>query len=221
MRGAGRLSSTVVLIAIGSMALAACGGGGPQNAHEPTGKFHVAITTSTFPAQQRLSQHSRLTIAVRNMDTRTIPDITVTICNVTCAYPAPVGQGTSVAPFAQYYNQPGVAYHSRPVWVIDRPPGACGYSCAEGGEGSDFTYDANTWAGGSLKPGATATFRWGVTAVAPGKHVVAWEVSAGLFGKARAVLANGSLPHGAFTVNISHAPAQAYVNDTGKIVVSH
>lgn len=206
---------------IGSLAVAACGGGSAQNAHEPSGKFPVAISTATFPAQQRLSQHTRLTIRVRNIGTRTIPDIAVTICNVTCTYPAPVGEGTSVAPFAQYFNMRGAAWHSRPVWIVDRPPGACGYSCAEGGEGSNFTYDANTWAAGSLKPGRTATFTWDVTAVAPGRHVVAWEISAGLFGKAKAVLSDGSLPRGAFRVDISHAPAQAYVTDAGKVVASH
>lgn len=219
MRGAGRLISTMSVIAISSLAVAACGTGGPQNASEPTGKFPVAVLAAHFPTQQRLAQHSRLTIAVRNTGRKTIPDISVTICNVTCHFPAPVGEGTSVAPFEQYLNMPDVAYHSRPVWVIDRPPGPCGYSCAAGGAGSYFTYDANTWAAGSLKPGATATFTWGVTAVAPGHHVVAWEISAGLFGKAKAVLADGTLPHGAFTVDISQAPAQAFVSNSGKIVV--
>lgn len=221
MRGAGRLIITVAVIGTTSVALSACGSGGPQDAHAPTGKFPVAISAASFPAHQRLSEHTRLTISVRNTGTQTIPNVAVTICNVTCAYPAPVGEGTSVLPFAQYLNTPDVAYHSRPVWVVDRPPGRCGYSCAQGGEGSDFTYDANTWAAGSLKPGATATFTWGVTAVASGRHVVAWEVSADLFGKAKAVLSNGSPPHGAFAVDIAHAPSQAFVSNSGKIVVTH
>src|SRR5207248_6807347 len=116
------------------------------------------------------------------------------------AYPAPVGEGTSVAAFADYFPMPDAGWHSRPVWIIERPPGHCGYSCAQGGAGSDYTFDANTWAAGRLKPGATATFTWAVTAVAPGRHVVAWEVAAGLYGKAKAILPGGGLPHGAFTV---------------------
>ena len=48
--------------------------------------------------------------------------------------------------------------------------------------------------------------------------MVAWEVAAGLNGKAKAVLADGSLPHGTFTVNVSSAPAQTYVNNNGQIV---
>ena len=57
-----------------------------------------------------------------------------------------------------------------------------------------------------------------MTAVAPGKHTVAWEVAAGLNGKARAVLANGSQPTGTFAVHISTAPPQTYVNNNGQIV---
>ncbi|HZU59353.1 MAG TPA: hypothetical protein VE983_00205, partial [Solirubrobacteraceae bacterium] len=162
MRGPGRLIVTSAAMVASAGALAACGGGSPQNVNEPRGKFPVAISSATFPAHQTLAQHSRLTIAVRNTGHKTLPNVAVTICNVTCTYPAPVGEGTSVAPFAQYLNMPDVASHSRPVWIIDRPPGPCGYSCSNGGEGSDFTYDANTWAAGALKPGATARFTWAV-----------------------------------------------------------
>ena len=217
MRGAGRLTVTLGTIAT-SVVLAACGGGARQDASEPSGNFPVSIAVAKFPLQQRLAGHTRLTIAVTNTGKRTIPDVSVTLCNVTCAYPAPTGEGTSVEAFADYLNEPGLASHSRPVWVVDRPPGPCGYSCQAGGEGAYYTSDANTWAAGKLKPGATANFTWGVTAVATGTHTVAWEVSAGLYGKARAVLPGGGLPHGAFPVTISHAPAQSFVNSSGKIV---
>jgi hypothetical protein len=200
--------------------LAACGSGSRQDVNEPKGTFPVDIPTASFPVKQTLAQHSKLTIAVTNAGQRTIPDVAVTICNVTCHSPAPIGEGTSVKPFAYYLDMPGVASHSRPVWIIDTPPGACGYSCQQGGAGADFTADANTWAGGSLKPGQTATFTWGVTAVQPGHYTVAWEVSAGLYGKARAELPDGTVPQGSFAVDIAHAPAQSYVNDTGAIVTA-
>jgi hypothetical protein len=201
-----------------SVALAACGGGARQDAQEPHGKFPVSIAVAKFPTKQRLAEHTRSTIAVTNTGKRALPDVAVTLCNVTCAYPARPGQGTSVDAFADYLNQSGLASHSRPVWVVDRPPGKCGYSCQSGGQGADYTSDANTWAAGRLKPGATANFTWGVTAVTSGTHTVAWEVSAGLYGKARAVLSSGGLPHGAFRVTISHAPAQSFVNGSGKLV---
>jgi hypothetical protein len=53
--------------------------------------------------------------------------------------------------------------------------------------------------------------------------VVAWEIAAGQYGKAKAVISGGSspcgnTPCGTFAVTISRAPAQAYVNDAGQIV---
>lgn len=218
-RGAGR-SSTILAAAAATVTLAACGSGSRQDAGAPSGKFTVGVPTATFPTTQRLSQHAQLEIAVTNMGRKTIPNVAVTICNVTCRYPAPVGEGTSVAAFAQYLQMPGLANHSRQVWIIDRPPGLCGYSCVNGGGGAAFSADANTWAMGALKPGRTAVFKWKVTAVSPGTHVVAWEVAGDLYGKAKAELRDGSIPSGSFTVNIGHAPQQSYVNDVGKIVVS-
>jgi hypothetical protein len=176
------------------------------------------VDTATFPASQTLSQHTQLTIAVRNTGTKTIPNIAVTICNVTCTYPASTSQGTSAQAFSQDANAKYLANPSRPIWVVDRPPGSCGYSCQNGGQGSAVTAYSNTWALGALGPGKTVRFAWKVTAVSPGRHVVAWEIAAGLNGRAHAVAADGSVPHGVFAVNISSKPAQTYVNNSGQIV---
>lgn len=224
--GAGRNFRSMAVLAAAAASLSACGSGARQDVNEPSGNFSVKILRATFPAKQQLAERTQLVIKIRNTGTKTIPDLAVTICNVTCAYPAPVGDGTSVQAFAHYLNMPGLAYHSRPTWIIDRPPGKCSYSCANGGEGSDFTVDANTWAtqfddhGRPLVPGATATFSWGVTAVTPGTFTVAWQVAAGIYGKAKAVRANGTIPRGTFRVTIAQAPSQSYVNDTGAIVQS-
>ena len=50
------------------------------------------------------------------------------------------------------------------------------------------------------------------------RHVVAWQIAAGLNGKAKAVLAGGAKPHGTFKVSITSAPQQSYVNNNGQIV---
>jgi hypothetical protein len=211
---------------LAALILSACGGGTRQDATEPSGKFTVDVSSATFPASQRLSEHTHLVLAVRNTSAKTIPDIAVTICNVTCAYPAPAGEGTSAAAFSENLQMAGLAHSSRPVWVVDRPPGACNGGCdanSAGGAGSPggaVSAYANTWALGSLAPGSTAKFDWAVTAVKPGHHVVAWEVAAGLNGKAKAVLSDGSLPHGTFAVTISNAPAQTYVDNNGQIVTT-
>jgi hypothetical protein len=201
-----------------SLALFGCGGGQNQAASEPSGHFTVTVSTASFPSSQRLSQHTHLVIAVHNAGNKAIPDVAVTICNVTCAYPAPKGEGSSSAAFGANIDQTYLANPSRPVWVVDRAPGVCGFSCQNGGQGAGVTAYANTWALGRLGPGKTARFDWAVTAVQAGKHVVAWQVAAGLNGKAKAVLSNGSAPHGTFAVNVATAPAQSYVNNSGQIV---
>ncbi len=201
-----------------ALAISACGGGQNQAASEPSGNFPVKVSTATFPATQRLSQHTHLVIAVHNAGSKAIPNVAVTICNVTCAYPAPKGEGSSSEAFAADISQSGLANPSRPLWVIERPPGPCGYSCKNGGQGAAVTAYANTWALGRLAPGKTARFDWAVTAVQPGRHVVAWQVAAGLNGKAKAVLSNGAAPHGRFAVKVSTKPAQSYVNNNGQIV---
>jgi hypothetical protein len=201
-----------------TLAISGCGGGQNQAASEPSGNFTVAVRTAKFPASQRLSQHTHLVIEVRNSGRKAIPNVAVTICNVTCAYPAPKGEGSSSQAFAASIDQSYLANPSRPLWIIDRGPGTCGYSCQNGGQGAAVTAYANTWALGRLAPGKTARFDWTVTAVQSGKHVVAWQVAAGLNGKAKAVLSNGSAPHGTFAVDVGHAPAQSYVNNNGQIV---
>ena len=169
---------------LAALLLTACGSGASQDASEPSGNFPVAVSAATFPSSQRLSEHTHLVLAVRNTGNKTIPNIAVTICNVTCAYPAPRGEGTNAAAFAQDLQQTGLANPSRPVWVVDQPPGACNVGCqagsaaGSGSPGGAVTAYANTWALGSLAPGKTAKFDWSVTAVAPGRHVVAWEVAA-------------------------------------------
>jgi hypothetical protein len=201
-----------------AIALAGCGGGQPQDASEPSGNFPVDASAS-FPASQHITSHTQLVVTVRNTGNKTIPAVNVTICNISCTSTAP-GEGTSSAQFA---NENGVSFlpHSTlPVWVVDRPPDphGCGYSCASGGAGGASSSNANTWSLGQLPPGRTATFRWAVTAVRPGHHVVAWVVEAGLNGKARAVLSGGGTPTGTLPVTISKAPAKSYVNNAGQIV---
>ena len=82
-----------------------------------------------------------------------------------------------------------------------------------------MTAYSNTWALGRLAPGKTARFDWAVTAVQAGKHVVAWQVAAGLNGKAKAVLSDGSTAaRHVRRQRVDSAPAQSYVNNNGQIV---
>lgn len=207
----------LAVAAVGSV-LSACGGGQAQDANEPSGNFPVQAAAK-FPRSQRLAQHSRMVLVVHNTGSKTIPNVAVTICNVTCAYNAPRGTGSSAGAFAANISQEGVANPSRPIWIVDTPPKPCtAPTCNQGGAGGAVTAYSNTWALGPLQPGHTRTFDWGVTAVKAGKHVVQYQVAAGLNGKARAVLPGGGRPWGTFKVTISSHPERSYVNNSGQIV---
>jgi hypothetical protein len=209
-----------IIAGIGAcLAIAACGSGARQDAQEHAGKYKVEVNAAAFPSAQTLSEHTHMTIAVRNAGNKTIPDVAVTICNTTCAYPAPKGEGTSAQAFSADLSQQYLANPTRPIWIVDQSPGACQYSCQNGGAGGAVTAYTNTWALGALHPGKTMRFSWKLTAVSPGRHVVAWQVAAGLNGKAKAILSNGSRPEGSFAVQIGSQPQQSYVNSNGQIVV--
>jgi hypothetical protein len=219
-------------------ALAACGSGARQDANEPKGNFPISASAS-WNTSQYLSQHTRLVITATNMGQRTIPNIAVTICNVTCSSSKSAlanGEGSSVQAFSYKLNMPGLASQSRPVWIVDQAPDlkptACpeivngysytgpNYSTCAGGPGGAVTAYSNTWALGSLAPGQSVTFAWHLTAVHAGTFVVHWQVAAGLAGKAKAVVAPGSTiaPQGDITVKVAQKPQTAFVNNDGKVV---
>jgi hypothetical protein len=219
-------SAAIAAGAAVGLALAGCGGGSNQAASEPSGNFAVDVSAATFPVKQVLAQHSDMVITVRNTGTKPIPDIAVTITDA--------GEGTSAQPFAEDLHMPGLADPSRAVWIVDQAPcpasatditrdGECaplgpGGVRQTGGPGGAVTAYANTWAMGHLGPGRSATFKWGVTAVQPGVHVVHYRIAAGLNGKAKAVYAGGQPLYGTFVVDISSRPRESYVNDAGQVV---
>lgn len=176
--------------ALAVLGAAGCGGGTRQDASEPAKTYRVAIVRSSFPARQRLAAPARLVVEVRNAGKRTVPDIAVT-----------------VESFSARSERAGLADAQRPVWVIDRPP-----------EGSTTAY-TNTWALGPLGAGATKRFVWRVTPVQTGTHRLRLRVSAGLAGRAKAVLAGDRVPERELTVRISSRPARARVDpETGAVV---
>lgn len=170
--------------------VAGCGGGTRQDANEKAGTYKVDVPSAAFPTSQHLAQSSELSIAVHNADTRPLPDVAVTVDS-----------------FTKDSKQPGLADPARPVWIVDAGP-----------LGGDTAY-VSTWALGSLAPGATKTFKWKVTPVQSGTYTVRYRVAAGLNGKAKAELASGGIPAGAFTVKIAQKPSAATVDPkTGAII---
>jgi hypothetical protein len=173
----------------------------------------VVVWHAGFPRLQRLAQRTHLLIAVRNVGRRTIPNVAVTITNPRW--------GTAAQAFSTLIAaQPGLASRSRPVWIIDRPPGLCRFGCVAGGPGGAATAYANTWALGPLAPGHTALFDWRLTAVAAGRYLVAYTIAAGVNPPAIARLPDNRPAVGVFAVKISCRPRASYVLNNGRVVYS-
>jgi hypothetical protein len=216
-------SGGIVAGVAAAVALAGCGGT-RQDASEPSGDFAVDVPSATFPVTQHLASRVHLKITVVNRDQKTIPDLAVTITDGDL--------GTSAQAFAELSTQSGLANPSKPVWIVDRGPDPVqrpcpanfnpqtytgpDYSACSGGPGGAVTAYSNTWAMGSVPAGESRTFDWTVTAVKAGRHVVNWQVFAGLNGKAKA---QGTKTKGSFTVRVVGTPQQSYVNDAGQVVV--
>jgi hypothetical protein len=209
-----RVTLGAILGAVTAAGLLSACGGTEQNAGEPTAKFHVEISTS-FPVRQQLAQTTSFTVSVKNTDAAALPNVAVTVTNPRYGSAAQAFGTLLASPAA---GQPILASRSRPVWIIDRSPGPCGYSCKHRGPGGAATAYSDTWALGRLAPGRTATFRWRLTAVQAGDYTVSYEVSAGLNGSAKAVVRGGAPARGRFRVRITSTPSPTYVKSDGAVV---
>jgi hypothetical protein len=194
-----------LLASLAVLVLAACGTGPRQDAKEPRSKFPVEVVTARFPTSQKLAKSSELVIAVRNAGSKTLPNPSVTVHG-----------------FDKRRNDTRLADPNRPVFVLngERVKIAGVPEATEGGPRGCATAQGETWACGPLKPGATRTFRWSVTAVQAGPFKITWRVAAGLYGKAKAVSSGGSPLAGLFAGTISKKPPQARVSDNGRSIVS-
>jgi hypothetical protein len=198
-------------VALSAAALIACTlavgcGSTRQDVHEPAGFFSVRVVTASFRAKQAIAVPTTLTLRVTNVGTRTAPNVAVTVDSF-------------------YYTAhfPQLAASQRPVWVIERGPGAIATppveSVAVSPPGGGQTAYVNTWALGPLAAGETRTFRWRVVPVKAGVHTLHFRVAAGLAGRAKAQIVRGAALRGRFTVAIAPAPPPRHVNpNTGKVV---
>jgi hypothetical protein len=186
-----RRSALVIPVMAGLLA-AGCGSGGPrQDASEQSGTYKIQVVEAKFPDHQSLAKRSTMTITVKNVDSKTIPNIAVTVKS-----------------FDQRKSDPNLADPARPQFIVNTGP-----------SGGDTAY-VGTSALGPLKSGETKTFKWDVTAVVAGKYSLKYAIAAGLNGKAKAILASGGEPRGRFSGTVSNKPPQAKVADDGKTVVT-
>ncbi len=194
------------------MLASGCGSGARQDAHEVARTYEMKIIRASFPAKQFVARPTDLELQVRNTGARTVPIVAVTLDSLS---------------YTEHY--PELAANKRPVWAIEKGPGAIASPPVQSQEvsvpGGAQTAYVNTWALGALAPGRTHTFRWLLVPVKPGAHTVDYEVAAGLSGKAKARLAAG--PGGApggpvqgrFIVDVAPEPQATHVNpETGRVV---
>lgn len=184
-----------------------CGGGTRQDASEPTGTFAMKIVGARFPVAQTIARPTHMVLLVRNVGPRTVPNLAVTIDS-----------------FDYTSNYADLAANKRPVWVVERGPGAIAATPVESEQisppGGGQTAYVNTWAFGPLAPGHTRALAWYVVPVKPGLWKVRYSVAPGLSGKSKARLPSSRLVNGAFLVHIAAAPPLTHVNpDTGRVEV--
>jgi hypothetical protein len=194
-----RLSALALLTVTAALGVAACGGQ-RQDADEPSGQFHVAVSNASFPSKQAIAQRATMRIAVTsNERKRAIPDVAVTVeTRPDSGASAPLAFGQADT------GDSRLADDAKPVWILDTQP--------KGGE-SAYT---NTWALGPMSAGETKTFVWHLVAVKPGDYVVSYRVSPGLTGKA--TVAQGERDKGSFRVSISQEPVPAHVGADGQVI---
>lgn len=193
--------ATAVAACTAAAFAAGCGGGDRQDANEPSGTFKVDVVNASFTKKQRLSDDAVMRIVVRNADTKTIPNVAVTITNDDDA--------KGGAGFTTRADNAALADPTRQLWIVDKGP-----------HGGDTAY-VSTWALGPLPAGRTKTFEWHVTPVVAGTHTLRWHVAAGLNGKAIARTANGQDAAGTFRVTVSRQPASVTVDpSTGDVVTA-
>ena len=186
-------------------ALAGCGGGSRQDANEPEATYRMKVTRVSFPRLQAVARPVKLEIVIRNVGAKTAPKVAVTVDSLT-------------------YNSrfAALADPRRPIWVVERGPGAIAKPPVESQEvsvpGGAQTAAVKTWALPSLAPGHAARFVWELVPVKPGTYTLHFGFAAGLSGKSKARLAVGS-QRGAVTVHIAGRPPATHVNPkTGKVV---
>ena len=151
----------LICLALGLL-LAGCGGT-RQDANAPSGTWKVNVVW-TFPARQPLGTPVKFTLHVHNADSRTIPQLILTVN----------GLQTNV-------YQPGAASTVRPIWLPDDVKFA---------ETTPYNSKlATSYNLGPLAAGVTKTYSIPLTPLRRGTHIVGYSLAPDLFGDGKVVFA--------------------------------
>jgi hypothetical protein len=160
-----------------ALTVGACGGGDKQDEGEQSGTWKLDVISASFPGKQHLGEEATLRITVKNADNREVPNLAVTVDG-----------------FDQRREDPTLADPKRAIWIVNEPPENAASALS------------NTWSLGRVPKGQTRTFTWKVTAVRAGTYSVRYRVAAGLYGKAKAELPDGSPAKGSFIARVTRKP---------------
>lgn len=189
--------------------LVACGGESSSDSNERAGTYQLEVVDASFPSEQFLGQTSLMKLGVRNAGDEKVPNVVVTI-----SVGGEAG-GDSSLPFGIHDAQAGLAQSDRPVWVLaEHYPRFAGSS----DPGGASTSNKKTFALGPLKPGATATAIWKLSAVRAGEWQVLYRVGAGLGTQVKAETPGGGPPGGSFAAAITSDLPETEVTDGGEVV---
>jgi len=145
-----------------ALVLISCGAT-QQGSNEQSGTWTVEVPSWKFPPKQTVGNSQTMTITVRNVDTRPIEHLAITI------------DGLDIQS-----AQPGLAHPARPIWIVDRAP-----------RGSQSAF-VNTWDLGRLEAGASGKYAWILGPVRPDRLIpLTYTIAAGLTGEAKAALPDG------------------------------
>lgn len=156
-------------------------GGATQDANLSTGSWKVAVEQWRFPKRQPLGTPVQMKLVVRNIDSRDMPHLVITI-------------GGLVEPV----EQQNAASRARPVWIINAVR-----------NGDQTAYNAltkRTFRLGPLAAGAVRTFTLPLTPLRRGEHVVSYSIAPDIYGAGKAETANGEPAGGERTVAVDPTP---------------
>lgn len=222
LRGA-TVATGVALLALASLALVACGGGQSQDADEPSGEFPAQVSKASFPPRQVLANSANLELAIKNVGSKTIPNLAVTI-HTGRIKAGVTATGSGQGSFNIRLNNPNLANPNRPVWILENQypklltPGLKAKDLHEAPSAGADAAQTDTFQFGSLPAGDSRDIVWRLTPVLAGPYTVHYEVAAGLEGQAKAVTRSGGPVRGQFGVDISTKVPQTCVNGAGAVV---
>lgn len=195
--------------------LAACGGGSSEFANEPSGKFPVSVTRSSFPNRQHISKRTDLVLGLRNSGKKSVPALAITVWT---------GETKADGSFNIRLDNPQLANPSRPVWILENKypkllgNGVTLSNVEKAPSAGAETALTDTYSFGPLKPGKSKVIDWRVTPATTGTYTVHYLVAAGLGGQAKAVTTAGGPVKGEFVVTIGSKPPQTCVLPNGEVV---